>query len=98
MRQRRKVCRPVRKLVPGSELFDLVVYLLRKRFSPQQIVGKLRAMEFPNFEDTFVCRRIATHYNNCSILPSQAAKCGHAPRIASSPMSQAISGPCTVFW
>lgn len=56
MRIRRTVCRPARKLVPGGELFDLVVYLLRKRFSPQQIAGKLGAMEFPNLEDTYVCR------------------------------------------
>lgn len=67
MRQRRRVCRPVRKLVPGGDLFDLVVYLLRKRFSPQQIAGKLRAMEFPNFEDTFVCRE--TIYNAIYALP-----------------------------
>jgi len=53
--------------VPGSELFDLVVYLLRKRFSPQQIAGKLRSMEFPSFEDTFVCRE--TIYNAIYALP-----------------------------
>ena len=51
MRQRRTACRPQRKLLPDSELFDLVVHLLQKRFSPQQIAGKLRDMEFPNFED-----------------------------------------------
>ena len=28
MRERRRVCRPRKKLVPGSELFDLVAYLL----------------------------------------------------------------------
>jgi transposase, IS30 family len=67
MQQRRKACRPARKLVPGSALFDLVVYLLRKRFSPQQIAGKLRSMEFPNFEDAFVCRE--TIYNAIYALP-----------------------------
>jgi len=41
MRQRRVVCRPSRKVEPGTELFDLVVNLLRQRFSPQQIAGKL---------------------------------------------------------
>lgn len=56
MCQRRKVCRPTRKLDPGGELFDLVVYLLRQRFSPQQIAGKLRRMEFPKLEDAYVCR------------------------------------------
>lgn len=64
---RRTVCRPRRKLLPGSELFDLVVYLLRKRFSPQQIAGKLSAMEFPNIEDTYVCRE--TIYNAIYALP-----------------------------
>lgn len=67
MRQRRKVCRPARKLVPGSERFDLVVYLLRKYFSPQQIAGKLRAMELPNFEGAYVCRE--TIYNAIYALP-----------------------------
>lgn len=38
-----------------------MVYLLRKRFSPQQIAGKLNAMEFPNLEGTYVCRE--TIYN-----------------------------------
>lgn len=62
------MCRPVRKLLPGGELFDLVVYLLRKHFSPQQIAGKLRAMEFPNFEDAYVCRE--TIYNAIYALPA----------------------------
>lgn len=67
MRQRRAVCRPARKLEPGTELFDLVVYLLRQRFSPQQIAGKLRRMEFPKFEDVYVCRE--TIYNAIYALP-----------------------------
>lgn len=67
MRQRRKVCRPARKLEPGGELFDLVVYLLRQRFSPQQIAGKLRRMEFPKLEDAYVCRE--TIYNAIYALP-----------------------------
>jgi len=33
-----------RKLVHISELFDLMLFLLRKSFSPQQITGKLSAM------------------------------------------------------
>lgn len=67
MRQRRTACRPQRKLLPDSELFDLVVHLLQKRFSPQQIAGKLRDMEFPNFEDAYVCRE--TIYNAIYALP-----------------------------
>jgi IS30 family transposase len=67
MRHRRKPCRPARKLEPGSELFDLVAYLLRQYFSPQQIAGKLRRMEFPKFEDVYVCRE--TIYNAIYALP-----------------------------
>ncbi|THG67873.1 IS30 family transposase, partial [Pseudomonas sp. A-1] len=67
MRERRMSCRPRQKLVPGNELFELVVHLLRKRFSPEQIAGKLRAMEFPNFEDAYVCRE--TIYNAIYALP-----------------------------
>jgi len=44
-----------------------VVHLLRKRFSPQQISGKLNAMELPNLEDTYVCRK--TIYNALYALP-----------------------------
>lgn len=56
-----------RKLVPGNQLFELVAYLLRKRFSPEQIAGKLRSMEFPQFEDAYVCRE--TIYNAVYALP-----------------------------
>lgn len=56
-----------RKLVPGNQLFELVTYLLRKRFSPEQIAGKLRSMEFPQFEDAYVCRE--TIYNAVYALP-----------------------------
>lgn len=67
MQVRRLPCRPARKLLPDSELFELVAYLLRKRFSPEQIAGKLRAMEFPNFDDSYVCRE--TIYNAVYALP-----------------------------
>lgn len=67
MRTRRVACRPRKRLVPGGELFELVIHLLRKRFSPEQIAGKLRAMELPNFEDTYVCRE--TIYNAIYALP-----------------------------
>ncbi len=67
MRHRRLACCPKRKLLPGSQLFDLVLYLPRKCFSPQQIAGKLNAMEFPNIEDAYVCRE--TIYNAIYALP-----------------------------
>lgn len=61
MSVRRQTCRPRRKLVPGNELFERVAYLLRKRFAPEQLAGKLDSMEFPQFEDAYVCRE--TIYN-----------------------------------
>lgn len=54
-RERRKVCRPARKLILGNERFELVLHLLRERFSPEQIAGKLRVMKI-NFEEAYVCR------------------------------------------
>ncbi|EPV3036360.1 transposase, partial [Pseudomonas aeruginosa] len=42
MKARRRVCRPMRKLLPGSERFELVAHMLRERLSPEQIAGKLR--------------------------------------------------------
>lgn len=67
MRRRRLACRPQKKLVLGAELFDLVVDLLRQRFSPEQIAGELRSMKTPNFEDAYVCRE--TIYNAIYALP-----------------------------
>ncbi len=61
-----KVCCPARKLVPGNELFELITHLLRERFSPEQIAGKLRAMKM-NFEEAYVCRE--TIYNAIYALP-----------------------------
>lgn len=54
-RERRKVCRPARKLMVGGERLELVIHLLRDRFSPEQIAGKLRLMKI-NFEEAYVCR------------------------------------------
>jgi IS30 family transposase len=54
-------------LLPGSELFELVIVLLRQRFSPEQIAGKLRSMSIPSFEDAYVCRE--TIYNAIYALP-----------------------------
>lgn len=67
MRQRRVVCRPSKKLVPDTELFELVIDLLRKYFSPEQIAGKLRSMNIPSFEDAYVCRE--TIYSAVYALP-----------------------------
>ena len=54
--KRRVVCRPARKLLPGTERFDLIVYMLRRRLSPEQISGKLKAMKLPDLSDAYVCR------------------------------------------
>ncbi|MGH8352966.1 MAG: IS30 family transposase [Pseudomonas sp.] len=67
MRQRRVACRPQKKLLPGTELFELVVALLRRCFSPEQIAGKLRSMNIPSFEDAYVCRE--TIYSAVYALP-----------------------------
>ena len=65
-RRRRVVCRPLKKLIMGNERFELVIHLLRERFSPDQIAGKLRLMKI-NFEEAYVCRE--TIYNAIYALP-----------------------------
>ena len=35
MKVRRQACRPMRKLLPGSERFELVIHMLRQRLSPE---------------------------------------------------------------
>ncbi len=68
MHARRVVCRPRKRLVPGNELFELVIHLLRQHYSPEQIAGKLRSMNTPSFEDAYVCRE--TIYNAIYALPA----------------------------
>src|SRR5690554_2733202 len=63
---RRVTCRPKRKLVPGSELFQMVKEMLRDHFSPQQIAGNLRRM-FPKLKDAYVSHE--TIYNAIYALP-----------------------------
>lgn len=63
---RRLVCRPREKLTPGSELFEVVVEMLRDRFSPEHIAGKLRDM-YPDTPSNYVCRE--TIYNAIYALP-----------------------------
>lgn len=65
--QRRQVCRPAKKLLPGCPLFARVVTLLQQRFSPEQIAGQLRNMKVQDFEDAYVCRE--TIYNAIYALP-----------------------------
>ena len=67
MQARRQVCRPMRKLLPGSERFELVAHMLRERLSPEQIAGKLRSMNIPSLRDAYVCRE--TIYNAIYALP-----------------------------
>lgn len=67
MQARRQACRPRRKLLPGSERFELVVHMLRERLSPEQIAGKLRHMKIPSLRDAYVCRE--TIYNAIYALP-----------------------------
>lgn len=65
--QRRVVCRPDHKLLPGSERFELVAYLLRQRLSPEQIAGRLKTMDIPNLKEAYVCRE--TIYDAIYALP-----------------------------
>jgi IS30 family transposase len=50
MSARCQVCRPKRKLLPGSERFELVTHMLSERLSPAQIAGKLRSRTDPAAE------------------------------------------------
>ncbi len=67
MQVRRRRCRPPRKLLPGSERFDLVVLMLRERLSPEQISGKLRHMNIPSLKEAYICRE--TIYSAIYALP-----------------------------
>ena len=72
MKARRQVCRPSRKLLPGSERFELVVHMLRERLSPEQIAGKLRSMNMPNpaFCKVVVASAVfLSCYFHCRLLP-----------------------------
>lgn len=55
MQPRRQIFRPVRKLFPGSERFELVAHILGKRLSTEQIAGMLRSINISNLRDVFVC-------------------------------------------
>lgn len=63
---RRVACRPKCKLLPDSELFELVKEMLRDRFSLEQIAGNLRSM-FPKLKDAYVSHE--TVYNAIYALP-----------------------------
>lgn len=58
---RRMVCRPKRKLLLGSERFELVIHMLRNRLSPEKIAGKLKRMMTPTFEDASSCCLLKNH-------------------------------------
>ena len=69
MQVRRKPCRPKRKLLPGSERFELVTYMLRKRLSPEQIAGKLRNRLFLAFKmPTSAARRSIPRSMPCRLV------------------------------
>ena len=66
MKARRVVCRPKRKLLPASKLFELVKEMLRAHITPEQIAGNLSSM-FPKLKDTYVSDE--TIYNAIYALP-----------------------------
>lgn len=51
LEKRRVTSRPKHKLMPGTERFDLIVHMLRRRLSPEQISGKLKVMKLPDLRD-----------------------------------------------
>lgn len=55
MQVRRRRCRPKRKLLSGSERFELVAYMLREGLSPEQIAGELPSMNIPSFKEAYLC-------------------------------------------
>ncbi len=89
----RLLCRPKKKLTPESELFELVAYMLRHKFSPDQIAGKLRTMNIPGYEHACVCRE--TIYNAIYALPM-----GKLRKELSSAFDKAKqrAGPIQVVW
>lgn len=66
VKARRQVCRPMRKLLTGSERFVVAHMMLRQGLPPEQIAGKLRST-YPAFRDACVCRE--TIYNSIYPLP-----------------------------
>ena len=48
----------MRKLLPGSERFELLAHMLRERLSTEQIAGKLRSMNIPSLREAYVCREM----------------------------------------
>ena len=64
---RRLSCRPRRKLLPGSERFELIIHMLKRYLSPEQIAGQLKIMDIPSLRDAYVCKE--TIYNAIYALP-----------------------------
>ena len=64
---RRLLCRPKRKLLPGTERFELITHMLKKYLSPEQIAGQLKTMDIPSLRDAYVCKE--TIYNAIYALP-----------------------------
>ncbi len=48
---------PSYKLLPGTEWFDHIVHMLRRRLSPEQNSGKLEAMKLADLHDAYACPR-----------------------------------------
>jgi IS30 family transposase len=57
----------MRKLLAGSERFELVAHMLCECLSPEQIAGKLRSMKIPSLREVYICRE--TIYNAIYALP-----------------------------
>ena len=84
-RSARLRCRPRRKLVEGTDLYDVVVDMLRNKWSPQQISGTLKAM-FPHHSEFQVSHETvykATYAQPHGVLRKELITClrqGHTKR------------------
>lgn len=63
---RHVLCHPKGKLLLGNGPFELVMYMLRNRISPEPIAGKLKCMIMPQFKmRTFVARLFTAPFTLC---------------------------------
>ncbi len=80
--QRREVYRPDNKLLPGSERFELITYLLRQRLSPEQITGRLKTMDITNLKKAYVCRETIYDATATSAVQGFSAALSRMPMTA----------------
>ena len=68
---RRLLCRPRRKLLPGSERFELIIRMLKRYLSPEQIAGQLKIMDIPSLRNAYCAKKPFTTPHNASAVATQ---------------------------